>query len=165
MSDEKSKPRPRHRPIWGMLCCFCLLTAGCSADTAFIDFATLVRAITPNNALACPAGLCSAKADLITEPVAMPAEQLAARVIDTLAQEPRTELVARDGTGLKFVFVQRSRLFRFPDTVNIAVMAVDGGHATLAIYSRSNYGHGDLGVNIARVKDWLAKFGVAATAA
>lgn len=148
-----------------MLCCFCLLTAGCSADTGFVDFTTLVRATTPNTALACPAGLCQAKADLITETVALPAEELAAKVVATLAGEPRTELVARDETGLKFVFVQRSRIFRFPDTVNIAVIPVDASHATLAIYSMSNYGHGDFGVNIARVTDWLAKLGVIARAA
>ena len=85
-------------------------------------------------------------------------------MIETLANEPRTELVARDAAGLKLVFVQRSRLFRFPDTVNIAITPIGGDAAGLAIYSRSNYGHGDLGVNAARVQDWLAKFGVPAGA-
>lgn len=160
MSNAQNKPRSR--PVWRMLCCLCLLTAGCGADTGFIDFATLTRATTPNNALACPAGLCREKADFITEPVALPAEALAAHVVDILSREIHTELVARD--GLRLVFVQRSRIFRFPDTVNIAVMPLDATHATLAIYSQSNYGHGDFGVNIARVTDWLAKLGVAAKA-
>jgi uncharacterized protein (DUF1499 family) len=151
---------PHKRPFWRLLCCACLLIAGCSADTAFIDFPTLVRAETPNTALACPVDLCQAKVDFITQPVALPADELAGKVLATLAQEPRTELVAQDNTGRKFVFVQRSRFFRFPDTVNIEVLALDDGHATLAIYSRSNYGQGDFGVNIARVTDWLAKIGV-----
>jgi uncharacterized protein (DUF1499 family) len=30
------------------------------------------------------------------------------------------------------------------------------GHATLAVYSRSQLGKGDLGVNLARIKRWLA---------
>lgn len=165
MARSEIQSNRRKHPILGLLCCFCLLTAGCSAETGFIDFATLVRAETPNTALACPIGLCQAKTDLLTEIVALPADQLAARIVDVLVKEPRTELAARDETGLKFVFVQRSRLFRFPDTVNIAVMPVDATHATLAIYSRSNYGHGDFGVNIARVTDWLAKLGVPAKAA
>jgi len=164
MAHSETQSNRRRRPVLGLLCCFCLLMAGCSADTGFIDFATLVRATSPNTALACPAELCQAPADLITETIALPADQLAAQVVETLAKEPRTELVARDATGLKFVFVQRSRLFRFPDTVNIAVMPLDATHAGLAIYSRSNYGHGDFGVNIARVTDWLAKLGVAVKA-
>lgn len=164
MVQPKIKSSRSKHPVLGLLCCICLLMAGCSADTAFIDFATLVRATSPNTALACPAELCQAPADLITETIALPADQLAARVMETLVKEPRTELAGRDATGLKFVFVQRSRLFRFPDTVNIAVIPVDATHASLAIYSRSNYGHGDFGVNIARVTDWLAKLGVAAKA-
>nr|WP_298688457.1 DUF1499 domain-containing protein [uncultured Dongia sp.] len=153
----------RQRPILGLLCCFCLLTAGCSADTSFVNFATLARSDTPNDALACPAALCQAKADLTTGAVAIPAGDLVAKVIAVLAEEPRTELVTRDAGGLKLVFVQRSRIFRFPDTVNIEILPQGDASALLAIYSRSNYGHGDLGVNSARVTDWLAKFGVPAT--
>ncbi len=152
--------RPRHRPIWGLVCCFCFLTAGCGADTGLVDFATLVRSATPNDALACPAGHCQAKVDFVTETVPLAAAALSAKVMGTLAHEPRTELVARDAAGLKLVFVQRSRLFRFPDTVNIAITPVGENAASLAMYSRSNYGHGDLGVNAARVQDWLARLGV-----
>ena len=96
----------------------------------------------------------------MTAPVLLSADALSAKVRDVLAREPRTELVARDSAGLRLVFVQRSRLFRFPDTVNIAVIPVGAEAAGLAIYSRSNYGHGDLGVNLARVKDWLAKLDI-----
>ncbi len=148
----------------GLLLCLCLLGASCSADTALVDFATLVRSTTPNDSLSCPPDLCSAKADFITAPVPLSAQELAVKVSATLLAEPRTELMMRDADGHRFVFVQRSRLFRFPDTVNVAIMPVDDRHATLAIYSRSNYGYGDLGVNRARVEDWLGKLGVAAKA-
>lgn len=146
-----------------MLCCFCLLTAACTADAGFVDFATLVRSDTQNDALACPAGFCPANADFTTSAVAMPPIDLAAKVIAVLAEEPRTELVARDPGGLKLVFVQRSRIFRFPDTVNIEIMAEGDSSSALAIYSRSTYGSSDFGVNIARVTDWLAKLGVPVT--
>lgn len=154
----------RRRPFWGLLFCLCLLAAGCGADTALVDFATLVRSTTPNDTLACPPDLCSAKTDFVTESVPLSAQELAAKVTATLLAEPRTELMMQDAEGRRFVFVQRSRLFRFPDTVNVAIMTVDDSHATLAIYSRSNYGYGDLGVNRARVEDWLAKLGVSARA-
>lgn len=143
-----------------LLCCLCFLTAGCSADTAYVEFDRLQRAPSPNDALACPVNLCQAPADFVTQPVEMTADQLAVRVADMLPLEVRTERVARDESGYRFVFVQRSRLFRFPDTVNILVVPVGETQSTLAIYSRSNYGYGDLGVNRARITAWLAKLGI-----
>ena len=131
-----------------------------SADTDFVDFATLARPTSPNTALACPAGLCTAKVDLVTEPVPLSAQDVAAKVAALTDVEPRTQIVRSDPAGTRFVLVQRSLLFDFPDTVNIAIQSVDAGHATLAIYSRSNYGHGDLGVNAARLKRWLDRLGV-----
>jgi uncharacterized protein (DUF1499 family) len=163
MTARIAQSSKRHL-VRGVLFCLCLLAVACSADTALVDFATLQRSTTPNDTLACPPNLCSAKTDFVTEPVSLSAPELAAKVTATLLAEPRTELMMQDAEGRRFVFVQRSRLFRFPDTVNVAIMAVDETHATLAIYSRSNYGYGDLGVNRARVEDWLAKFGVAAKA-
>ncbi|MBI2254615.1 MAG: DUF1499 domain-containing protein [Proteobacteria bacterium] len=148
------------RPILGLICCLCLIAAGCSADLGLIDFATFARATTPNDALACPTDLCAAKADFVTEAVAMPAADLAAKVIAELPKEARTDLVARSEDGLHFVFVQRSLIFRFPDTVNISVQPANDGEATLAIYSRSNYGYGDFGVNRSRVEAWLKRLGI-----
>ena len=136
-----------------------------SADTAAVDFASLVRHATPNDALACPAGLCSAKADLVTAPVPLSAAALAAKVLDIPRDEPRTVIVGRDDAGMHVVLVQRSLVFGFPDTIDVEVRALDQGHATLAIYSRSKYGKGDLGVNHARVQRWLGLLGVPATSA
>ena len=45
---------------------------------------------------------------------------------------------------------------RFPDTVDIKILPVAGNESTLAIYSRSLIGRGDLGVNRARIARWLA---------
>lgn len=144
-----------------------VLLAGCSADTGAVDFAALLRSETPNDALACPADACAAKPDLVTQPVALSAAALAEKVARVLPAEPRTELVSRDAAAadgsVRFVLVQRSFVFRFPDTVNVLVRPVDAQHASLAVYSRSNYGRGDFGVNLARVKDWLGKLGVDAT--
>ena len=54
------------------------------------------------------------------------------------------------------VFVQRTALLRFPDTVWVQLVALDAESSSLAIYSRSNYGYGDFGVNERRVRAWLA---------
>ncbi|WP_374385131.1 DUF1499 domain-containing protein [Dongia sp.] len=138
----------------------CLLASACDAETGFVEFETLSRSDTPNDALACPASLCAAPSDFQPGRMAMPAAELAEKVATALPAADRTELVQRSEDGLRFVFVQRSLIFRFPDTVNVAVIPVDAAHADIAIYSRSNYGYGDFGVNRARLVDWAARLGV-----
>ena len=73
-----------------------------------------------------------------------------------ISGEPRLVQVAGDDTSLTYRYVQRSWLMRYPDTVVVQFLEVTGGHATLALYSRSQLGKGDLGVNLARIKRWLA---------
>jgi uncharacterized protein (DUF1499 family) len=130
------------------------------AETAAVDFRTLERHTAPNDALACPAGACTAKVDLTTQPVALSADALAGKVVQLAGDEPRTVIVSRDDARHHFVLVQRSLVFAFPDTIDIEIQPVDAGHATLALYSRSKYGRGDLGVNRARVKRWLGRLGI-----
>ncbi len=50
----------------------------------------------------------------------------------------------------------RSAVFNFPDLVTAQVDPAPADMASLVLYSRSVYGHGDLGVNRARVDAWLA---------
>jgi uncharacterized protein (DUF1499 family) len=56
---------------------------------------------------------------------------------------------------LRLVLVQRSAFFRFPDTITLQVFPLPDGTSTLAIYSQSNYGYGDFGVNKDRVHSWI----------
>jgi len=132
-----------------------VVLSGCRADTAPIDLRTIARTGKPNDALACPASLCRAEADRDGPSFAMPVEELTARVAEALSERPRTELVAEDRVLHQLVFVQRSAVFGFPDTVRVQVVASAGG-SSLIVYSRSNYGYWDLGVNRARVERWLA---------
>ena len=127
----------------------------CSADTTGVEFMTLQRPSTPNTYLVCPPGRCTATADEPGPVYAMPAAQLWEVVRATLSAEPRTTLVQDQPTALRTVLVQRSRIFRFPDTITVQVFPLADGGATLAMYSRSNYGRSDLGVNKARVQRWL----------
>jgi uncharacterized protein (DUF1499 family) len=131
------------------------------ANTDFIDFAEIRRSVTGNDALACAPGLCLTKVDLPLAPVAIPATELAAKVKALPTLEPRTVLVAENDAELRYVLVQRSALFDFPDTINIVIQPIDASHAAIAIYSRSRYGTGDLGVNMQRVQRWLDLLGIA----
>src|SRR5262245_29188733 len=110
------------------------------ATTDFIGFADLHRSPTPNDALACPPGSCESRFDLTVASPPISAESLAAKVKQLPALEPRTTIVNANEAEHRYVLVQRSALFDFPDTINIAIEPVDASHATLAIYSRSGYG-------------------------
>ena len=132
-----------------------LALAACSADTAGVDFATLVRPSSPNTYLICPKDRCAAAPDEEGPIYAVPAAELFERARTILSAQPRTELVQDQPATLRLVFVQRSAFFRFPDTVTLQAFALPDGGSTLAVYSRSNYGYGDFGVNKDRVRAWI----------
>jgi len=67
---------------------------------------------------------------------------------------PRVSRLARDGTMA--TYVQRSAVFGFPDYISIHATP-DGDGSTLSVYSRSRFGHSDLGVNKSRIERWLTE--------
>jgi uncharacterized protein (DUF1499 family) len=123
-----------------------------------VDFATLRRRDTPNDALVCPPGHCpQAVADWPAKTYDMPTAQLADRISRIVLAEPNTSaLHCHPPCDGPMRFVQESRVMRFPDTIDIAVLPVGDDKSTLAIYSRSLLGYGDFGVNRARIARWLA---------
>ena len=133
-----------------------LLTAACAAETAPQDLRQVQRADSPNDALACPPDSCSAAADIESPVFAVAPEDLMQALRGAIEDEPRTELAAEAPALNQAVYVQRSALFRFPDTVWVQSVALSDG-ASVIIYSRSNYGYGDFGVNRERVERWLAR--------
>src|SRR5882724_712918 len=132
-----------------------LAVAACSADTAGVDFATLVRPSSPNTYLVCPKDRCAAAPDEEGPIYAVPAAQLFERTRALLSAEPRTEVAQEQTETLRLVLVQRSAFFRFPDTITIQAFPLPDGSSTLAIYSQANYGYGDFGVNKERVRRWI----------
>jgi uncharacterized protein (DUF1499 family) len=128
----------------------------CSAQETPIDFASLERSPSGNDALACLPDACRAKADRPSPNFPQSPEALLARVRKVFLSQPRTSLVSEDGARHQLVFVQRSLVFRFPDTIWVQAEPVAAGGSVLMVYSRSNYGKSDFGVNRARLDRWLA---------
>lgn len=126
------------------------------ADLGPVDFKTLQRRTTPNDALACPVNLCQAKADIASPEFMGSAQDLRQAFSKAIGDEPRLVQAAGDDTSLTYRYVQRSWLMRYPDTIVVQFFDIAGGHSTLALYSRSQLGKGDLGVNLARIERWLA---------
>ena len=124
----------------------------------FADLRNVGRSERPNDALACPANVCAAPAEFDVPSFPETAGQLLQRAEAIFPAEPRTKLIARYENPDRLVFVQRSLIFRFPDTVWVQAVDVEDG-ASLIIYSRSNYGFWDIGVNRRRVRRWVSRIG------
>jgi uncharacterized protein (DUF1499 family) len=88
-----------------------------------------------------------------------PAELLARLKRIALAEPGTSELYCGTDCDRIVRILQHTRLMRFPDTIDIAVLSIGDNQSTLAIYSRSLIGRGDLGVNRARIERWLAALG------
>lgn len=122
-----------------------------------IDFATLKRADTPNQYLTCPNNLCTAYIDDLPPVYAAGVAEVRDAWEALMQREPRVVELRRDPDGLQIDYVQRSRLLRFPDLITIRFIALDEKRTTVAIYSRSIYGQGDMGVNKERIRAWVAQ--------
>lgn len=83
-----------------------------------------------------------------------PADPQAAleRLARIAAQTPRTTILAGSVAEGHVTWVTRSRLWGFPDYTT-AQITPQG----LTLYARLRFGRSDLGVNAARLKDWLGQ--------
>lgn len=94
--------------------------------------------------------------DRVAPVYALPAPDLAERIDGVAMAQPRVTRLARSADGLWATYVARSRVMGFPDYVSVRVIAQGDATSTLAIFSRARFGKSDLGVNAARVTNWLA---------
>ena len=128
-----------------------------SPDLGPVAFETLERRTTPNDALACPENFCKARSDLMPPLFGVDVAAMRAAMAKLIASEQRISLVEANETALTERYIQRSALMQFPDTIVVRYIEQPEGHTTLAIYSRSQLGESDLGVNLARLERWLGK--------
>jgi uncharacterized protein (DUF1499 family) len=130
---------------------------GRARDLGPVSFPTLVRRATPNDALACPADGCGgAKADLQAPTFPVPASELRGRLEAVVRGEPRTSHIPGGTDDDRRVrLMQKSAVLRFPDIIDVEIIAVDSARSTVALYSRSVIGISDFGVNRARLARWL----------
>lgn len=145
------------KPKLSALCSALFLAAcGCSADSAPVDLRTLEPAAAPNKALACPPETCAAGADIESPVFNLSVQELGDTVRRVILAQARTELANEDAALNQMVFVQRSAVFGFPDTIRIQTVDLSP-QASLIIFSQSNYGYWDMGVNRRRVESWLTE--------
>ena len=136
---------------------FALLLAGAAlwvrlapSDTALwhVDPATVSNRGPRNSYLLAPGG------DAEPLRLALPPAEAAARIDAVALATPRTTRLA--GQGGFATYVTRTALVGFPDYTSVLIRPAEGGSEIL-IFARSRFGDSDLGVNRARVEDWIAR--------
>jgi uncharacterized protein (DUF1499 family) len=121
--------------------------------TAFFDFAKLARPSSPNHWLVAPPQQRGADEQAAVLPVSP--QRLAEAWLAMLEQAPRTRVLAVSPDRLQVEAEQRSALFRFVDRISFQAVPQDAGHATFFVYSRSQLGYWDMGVNRRRLRHWV----------
>ncbi len=129
-----------------------------SPDLGPVDFESFSRGSRPNTALACPPDFCrNATADFDPGVFQGSDEALRQRFTEFALGQPRVIPVyrhAQPGLPTQDRYVQRSERMQFPDTIDVRFIALSDTTSTLAIYSRSQLGYRDFGVNLARIRAW-----------
>lgn len=125
-------------------------------DLGPVNFATLAGRSRPNDALICPRALCPNRPP-DREPPVLPVSAARLRVVVTTVAREQPGTTVLDESGPQARYLVRSRLLRFPDTVVAEVFDRGAGRATLALYSRSQIGRTDFGVNRRRLERWLSR--------
>ncbi len=119
-----------------------------------VDPLTAPKPSTPNSYRAAPAD-ADVDADAIAPIFQVPVADLAAK-FDRVARDSGSVGVVGGSHESGFVtYVQTSSLFAFPDYISVRFIQIDAMTSTLAVFSRSRLGQGDLGVNKKRVTSWL----------
>ncbi len=120
-----------------------------------IDFKEPLLTGRPNQYLVCPKDFCADTPNEIAPVFDVPADKLLSAVDEIMSSERRLTSVVQSDPKRRS-YVQRSKLFRFPDRITLQAVSPGDGKSSVAIYSQSKFGYRDAGVNAARVKRLLA---------
>ena len=126
------------------------------APSEAVNLADLHSPLPRASFLFCPPGYCPAAEAIASPAFPMPWERLHEYWTEVITGEKRVETIAADPDKRRFVYIQHSPTFRFPDIITVEFVQLGPNRSSIAIYSRSRYGHFDFGKNRKRVGKWLA---------
>ena len=120
-----------------------------------VDFATLQLEESPNQYLVCPADFSAAKPHQESPVYDVSVAELRDKWFRLMENQPRVKPLSSDRANEQYSFEVLTPVIHFPDTVTVRFIPLGEARSTLAVYSRSHYGHSDLGVNRRRITAWL----------
>jgi hypothetical protein len=125
------------------------------APNEVVNIAELRSPLPKPSFLACPDGYCSA-AEAVASPVFdQPWNRLFEYWKEVVSGEKRLMNATADPDSRRFVYIQRSATFRFPDVITVEFLPLGPDRSSIAIFSRSRYGKYDFEKNRKRVEKWL----------
>lgn len=124
-------------------------------DVWHVDPVTETRCQSPNCFLVLPEDNSDQKVDGYAPVYGERAFDMATAFHEFAMSQRGVERVGGRPEELHMTYVQRTPRLGFPDYFSIRFIDLPKGYSTVAIYSRSRFGYGDLGVNAARVKAWM----------
>jgi len=131
-------------------------TVGHAPAEWHIDPLRAVARTTPNTFYVGPSAF-STQESRIPAPIYEASPEVLAEAFDVFVMgQPKVERIAGSVEQAHLSYVQRSETIGVPDVITVKFLPIEGTeNSTVAIYSRSRFGYGDLGVNEARVTAWL----------
>jgi uncharacterized protein (DUF1499 family) len=125
------------------------------APSEAVSLAELHSPLPKAGFLFCPSGYCQAGEAVASPVFPMPWERLREYWTEVISGQKRVEMVATDPDNRQLVYIQHSPTFRFPDIITVEFVPLGPNRSSIAVYSRSRYGHYDFGKNRKRVGKWL----------
>ncbi len=136
----------RLTPIWDKV-----LSAPAASKT---EFSTLKAPNKPNWFLLCDENICQNTKPNGQPPIfELSANDLKGRFEKFILENSNAKVRMDESDQIEIL--DRTSLLRWPDIISVKFVKLENDKSTLYIYSRSIYGHSDLGANQARVTRWL----------
>ena len=124
-------------------------------DDKVINFETLKLHDKPNQFLMLPEGTFSETPHQLSPVLKLSVNDLQNRFKEIAEGQEKVTLIRTSDDGKQLDYVQRTPFMGYPDTITVRFYPQSAETSSVAIYSRSRYGHSDLGANEKRVKLWL----------
>ena len=122
-----------------------------------LDFFSLERPKTPNSFLACPHDYYSIISDTETPTLKYPINDITHAWTEAITQLKRSYEVIDLRSHNQKTYVQRSKIMGYPDIITVQFEQINIESSGITLYSRSQYGYSDMGVNKNRVITLLEK--------
>ena len=141
--------------VGGYLTMFMIATAAHDPADWHHDPLTIPASETPNDYRIAPPDLTEQKIDR-DAPIYSARPLVVAQAFDQFALSQRdTVRIAGLPPELMMTYVQHTETLKMPDYISVKFIDLGNDTSTIAIYSRSRFGYGDLGVNKERVERWI----------
>jgi len=132
-----------------------IVTAAHDPAEWHVDPLTVAASDTPNDYRIALRSLTEERVD--TEPPIYAERPLVlAQAFDQFAFSQRdTNRIAGLPPELMMTYVQYTETLKMPDYLTVKFIDLGDGTSTVAIYSRSRFGYGDMGMNERRAQSWI----------